>query len=371
MSTGELTTAEGKLDVEAATAALDRFEAKQQATAKAAKPAKAARGKKPEPAPPAPPKVKRPVEAEVMVESRPAVDVTPFVDNTKLPSDLEELVAQQDADAAGESGEDWVEQLSDEHRELATTLGLGAEELRQLSGPEELERHAQLFDQYLYRSARDAEKPAAETPPPVAEAATEPPRGPDGRFAKSETTGYEPSLSTDDYNEDLVQEFAKLSDTLTRRFEARVAELESQLAESRQQAAESQQQQLQALVDTLGQDDLFGKTDGTRTKAQLENRDKLLTAAQVLRNGARGLGQEVAWTPNLLRRALQLEFADQLTAKHRQQWSQQLKQQGQKKLGHSGKRTGLNEQAPWTGEPTKDPVLRQAFYSYLRDNGDM
>jgi hypothetical protein len=372
MSTGELTTSEGKLDVAAATAALDRFEAKQQAAA-AAPPEKAKNGKAAKKSAATAKVPQRPVEAEAMIESRPVVDVTPTVDNTKLPSDLEHMVADQEADAAAQpDGEDWVEQLSPEHQELATMLGLDADQLRELSGPEELERHAKLFDQVLYRSAKEGvpEPEGTDTQQPPAE--SESPRGKDGRFlpTKSETTGYEPSLSTDEYDEGLIQEFAKLSDTLSRRFDARVAELESQLAESRQQAVESQQQQLQTLVDTLGHDDLFGKTDGTRTKSQLANRDKLLTAAQVLRSGARSLGQEVAWTPTLLKRALQLEFSEQLTAQRQQQWAKGIQQQGKKKLGHSGKRVGLNDQAPWTGDPSHDPVLKQAFYSMLQDSGD-
>lgn len=292
-------------------------------------------------------------------------------DEAKPESEKSPPEAEQDTEVEEDGGddEDWVASLSEEQKELADSLGLSEEQLRELSGPEELERHVKLFDQHLYRNAKER----ADTTGTEAETETEktPARAPDGKFvSRDQTTGeYKPSLSTDDYDEGIVTEFGKLSQYVEQLVEQRVAKLESLLEHTQAQAAESQRQQVESLIDSLGYDDLFGKVDGTRNAKQMQQRQKLVDAAIVLREGMRSLGQETAWTPTLMKRALNLEFAEQLAARQQKQRAEKTKQRSRQKLGNSGQRRGLGENAPWSGDATKDPVLLEHYYAALRDSG--
>jgi hypothetical protein len=318
---------DGKLDEEAANKALDEFETSN--------------------SPPA---------------DEPADDTTP----------AEVESGEGEAEVQDEAEEDWAASLSEDMQELVDSLGLSEEEVHEFSGPEELQRHAHLLDRQIVRmgdklrpgdeqdaamlAQEEAEKKLASQ-----ERVGKQARGEDGKFVAE----YSLDLKEEDYDEGIVKEFRKLAG----HFEGRIKSLEGLLRQSESRLRETEQQQYDTLIDTLGHEDLFGNSEKVRTAEQKKNRSRLLQTVDVLRAGFSAMGREVAVTPSLVKRALNQEFAEKLTAKQRRDFTRKVQEQSKRRLAGAGQRASLNDKAPWKGDPVRDPILLEAYESIMREAG--
>ncbi len=261
----------------------------------------------------------------------------------------------------GDSEDDWIAALSADLKELADSLEISEGDLREFSGPEELERHARLHDKHIMRLGRtppeEPDEEPKEEPAPKA-------RGKDGRFQKAEDV-YEPGLSQDEYDPAIVGEFKKVAD----HFGDRIGRLEKMLKASEERVASAERQQRDAIIDTLGHEDLFGAVDKPRSAAQETNRQKLLDSFDVLRAGLVALGKRSNSTPALMRRAFNSEFAEYLSTKHRKSLTKALQKQSSNRLGGGKSQSASLHSKAWTGDPEEDPALIEAYWNAVKESG--
>lgn len=303
------------------------------------------------------------------------VENAPPEENT--PVETDDKSGDDDAVAKDSDDDDWVSSLAEDMQELVASLGLTDDEVREFSGPEELQRHAHLLDKQLIRMG-DKLRPGEEQEAALAsqdpamskmeaqQRVASQQRGDDGRFVKAETEGsYKPSIVADDYDNELVGEFQRIAD----HFENRIKFLEQVVQQTESRAREAELQQLDLMIDSLGYDDLFGNSTKVRSSEHKDNRVKLVETAHVLRAGMESLGRNVTVTPSLLKRALNQEFADQLTKKERQNITKRLQDQQKRRLGVGGRKASQSTQSAWSGDPTKDPGLHEAYWQMARESG--
>ena len=298
-------------------------------------------------------------------------------DSKQTTTDADDATGEGEEAVGENADEDWM--LHDDIRELADSLGVSQEELRDFSGPEELERAARILDRNLMEvgqrikpgEEQDAALVAAEAARAKAEAqerAAARERGDDGKFVKAEEEGYKPEITAEYFDEQIVGEF----DRLGKHYGERVRQLEQQLealsGQLRQDAERREIDSFDAIVDGMGHEDLFGQSADLDGKTK-DNRAKLWEAVDTLRAGLASRGKQGGLTPTLVRRALNLEFADQLSHQQRRSYSQRLQQQAQRKLGAGGHREATGTKRSWKGSPEKDPVLHEAWRELERESG--
>ena len=273
--------------------------------------------------------------------------------------------------------DNWVSR--EDIRELIDSLGLSENDAREFSGPEELERHARFVDrQFMQEGKRLAQqlKPGEEQEAALASqdeaqrrmaaqqrASQQPREG--GKFAKAEEAGDDdPPLNPEYFDEELVSKFNRQAERI-KRLEERIAQADSQQREASHRQMVSA---FDSIVDTLGHEDVFGKSDGLdRDSDHWKNRAKLWEAASVLVAGMASKGKAASLSPALVRRALNQEFADLLSTKNRRSYSERMLKQSGRKLGSGGQRVATGEHRPWNGPPEKDPALHQAYREMEKD----
>ena len=101
----------------------------------------------------------------------------------------------------------------------------------------------------------------------------------------------------------------------------------------------------------------------------MENRVRVRKAFDTIALGMKAQGQSAEITPVSMKRAQNLEFADELNTQHRSSLTQKLKGQAQRKLGGGGQRTTPDKAQPWTGDIEDDPVLVEAYNLADREGG--
>ncbi len=312
---------------------------------------------------------------EVTGDDTETKDEIPAASDDK-PAGGDDETATDDVQAGG--SEDWV--TSDDNRELRESLGLSEEEVREFSGPEELERHATLLDRRFRDAGKQTEeqetalkaKELAQDKLDAQERANKRERDADGKFT-SEDDGYKSGLDPDDFDENVIAEFGRLNEHHEQRYlqqEQRYKQQEERLEqiESRYRDTEDRQinARFDAAVDALDNEELFG----TSAAPNVENRVRVRKAYDIIALGTEGQGQSVEITPVSMKRAQNLEFADELNTQHRTSLSQKLKSQSQRKLGGGGgQRTAPDKNQEWTGEPEDDPVLVDAYNKANREGG--
>lgn len=255
----------------------------------------------------------------------------------------------------GEEGQ--PEWLDENLKAEATAFGIDEKDLAEFTSREELERAMRLFD----RNALDAGRKA------MAEKEKEgSDRDEHGRFAKKEPEaeakeepskdtksegGYEVALDKEVYDEDLVNEFARMRD----HYESRVAALESRFAEA---DAKAEEQRFDSLVDSLGHADLFGKSGKEKPK-ELERRQDLYVQAKAHQLGLEQLGRPAEMDESLINRVARMVFADELGKKD-------LKARTRKVSKQSNGRMGGSATKPHNAtEPLRDEMRR--LYKELED----
>ncbi len=243
----------------------------------------------------------------------------------------DDTAEEGDGDGDSESqAQDW---LDDDLRAEVTAFGIDEKELADFTSRKELERALRIFDKSALEAGRKAmaesEKdklqwhdgkgqPLKKKPEPESEEPKE------GQYEIS-------SEFKEQYGEELVGEFtnlrahyeSQLSD-LEARFEARFADAD----------ARAEDQHIDAVIDSLGHADLFGKT-GKENSKQLERRQDLAVTAKALQIGLGQMGREVDLDESLLNRVARMVFADELDKKTLKARTRKISTQAN---GHMGSR---------------------------------
>ena len=249
-------------------------------------------------------------------------------ENTSVATDDDSGGDDDTAETGDETGDsegqaqDW---LDDDLKAEVAAFGIDEKELADFTSREELERALRIFDKSALEAGRKVmakgkgeESQAKETKP----------------VPKSEPKEGQYEISSEfkeQYGEELVGEFtnlrahyeSQLSD-LEARFEARFAEAD----------ARAEEQHIDAVIDSLGHADLFGKT-GKENSKQLERRQDLAVAAKAQQIGLAQMGREVDLDESLLNRVARMVFAEELGKKDLKARTRKISTQAN---GHMGSR---------------------------------
>ena len=236
--------------------------------------------------------------------------------------------------------------LDDDLKAEVAAYGIEESELADFASREELDRALRLFD----KSAMEAGKKAL-AEQGDAEKAGAPPRNEKGEFVKQEKQpekkpekpegkvgGYEVALSKDVYDEEIVSEFTRMRD----HYESRLEALESRFAES---DARAEQNHFDSLVDSLGHDDLFGKTDKEDPK-QLQRRQELNTAVKAWMLGLAHLGRPANLSSEMVARVARMAFPEELAKRDIKNHTRKISRQSNGRQGGGATRPQ---------EPREDP----------------
>lgn len=237
-------------------------------------------------------------------------------------------------DTANDDGEetgnveanDW---LTDDVKAEAAAYGIEESDLAGFASREELNRALRLFD----KKALDAGRKAAESE-------TAQGRDEKGKFVKREEPKTEPtkeatpkegryqvSLSPEIYDEEIIGEFSRMRD----HYESRLEVLESHFSEMREQ---SEHQKFDALVDSLGHADLFGKT-GQLSDEDFQRRDKLFTELKYYISGRERYGVPTKLDEKTISAVADMVFSKELKKKELKQATRKISKQADGRLGGS------------------------------------
>ena len=232
-------------------------------------------------------------------------------------------------------------------------MGITDEQLSEFTSREELDRALRFLDLGAMKAGKEAL--GSEDQEENGEKRS---RDESGRFKsakkkeeseKDTASSYEVGLDPDVYDEDVVKAFTGLRD----HFDARLEQLEK-AGEAR--ARELVETQFDAIVDSLDQPKLFGKS-GEETKAELANRQKLFDAQHVYSKGLWVLGRNATLNKSLVSRVLNMEFADHLSKQQQKKLTRKISKQSRMRLGAGG----IKSTDKYTGPPEQDPELREMY----------
>lgn len=281
------------------------------------------------------------------------------------PEDEETIPDETDT---GGDGDEW--RTTEDAAEILESLGLTEDDIEDFSDLEELQRHADLVDKQAFiagKAAKDKpgdEQEAAKARLDAQERKAARERDANGRL-KSEEKAYKPGLDPDIQDADVIEEFTKLGSY----HEDRLQQFEAELKEFRNEQVSFRKEQADAafgaMVDTLGETKLLGTSKVPKQRAM----DRLQDAVEVLQAGLAAKGRSAVLTPVLVKRALQLEFADELKKQDRRSLHDKIRNQSKKKLGGGGRGSRSGKQAEWKGAPEDDPVLHAAFKELQAEGG--
>jgi len=345
MSDADLLTEDGKFDVETATQFLDDFEA-----------------------------ANRPVEIE-QPEKPDGKEKTPgrqrdekgrfqaAADENETDASADEGNAEADDTAAGDKagGDEWA--ATDEAKELLSSLEISEDEAREFSGLEELQRHAKLLDKRFYeegKQAAEASLKQGEEEKPAKQEAKE-----TGQDKSDEEAGFKSKLDPDEFDENVIGEFERVGTHVEERiarYEKRLEEMESRYKELIGREA---RKSFDMICDSLDQDKLLGSADSPNREA----RDKLHDAVETFTAGLKARGKPADVTPALVKRALNVEFAEEIEKQRRDSFAKTVRKQSSRKLGGGGTRPADRSDQVWKGDPTRDPVLLAAHAEMEKESG--
>lgn len=238
--------------------------------------------------------------------------------------------ATEDGEDTGDESEG-LEWLTDEVKAEAAAYGIDGSDLSDFASREELERVFKLFDKSALEAGRKAlvkgdDKGAA--------------RNEKGQFVKTEETKTEPpkeespkdgrykvSLNPDIYDDEIIGEFTRMRD----HYESRLEALEAHFTEA---SVIAKERQFDSFVDSLGHEDLFGKTD-KETPEEKQRRGDLLAEVETYILGRQALGRPVEMNASLINRIARSLFSEELSKKELKQRTRKLSKQSDRRLGGS------------------------------------
>jgi hypothetical protein len=134
--------------------------------------------------------------------------------------------------------------------------------------------------------------------------------------------------------------------------------------------AENEIVEFDSAVSSLSRKGTFGD-GGYRDHEQgtkfAKNRERLYDEAVQMADGYRIKGLSVPDVTELVRRADKLAFEKDHDNLNRRKTNNRLRRQSNRRIGGSSSEKSSNVS---TADPTDDPILKEAWDGYMRDNGD-
>ena len=186
----------------------------------------------------------------------------------------------------------------------------------------------------------------------------------------------------DDYDEGLRDAINGLAAEMQTHYDGQL-EVLAQALLSQQEFIGGQQQQAQSAeyrseldsfdesVGGLGNESLFGKSSYenlAQGSAEAQNREQLYDQVLVLASGYQNQGKGVPSMGDLVKQAYHTVFSGEIENQSRKSFNNRLRKQAKRRLGSgsSAKKTSVP-----TDDPVDNPLLKEAFYGFLKDNGDL
>jgi hypothetical protein len=290
---------------------------------------------------------------EIADNDTPLADETPDEDADD-DADGNEDADDDDADEAGDEDREW---LTDDLKSELAALGIGEDKLAEVESREELDRIMSFVDAAVLEAGRKSlgerdPKTGKFTPSKDKEKGGDEPEGEsDG---DEDETEYKVSLNPKIYDDEIIEEFGKFRDHITKLVDRRLAALET--AES-ERAAQAEQAQFDAEIDKLGFDDIFGKT-GKETEKQLANRKKVWDELEVYAAGLASKKRQLPKLDQLVVRVAFATFSDTITKEQQRQLISKARKQDARRLGSS---RGKPSPRKYDGPVDEDPELLDLF----------
>ena len=242
-------------------------------------------------------------------------------------SEAAEVEDQSEKSSNKPSSPKWI---NDDVKAEVAAYGISESDLSDFASREEFNRALRLLDKTALEAGRKAtvETEASKTRDDKGQFVKKEEAKPSNSEEASPKSGrYEITLSKDDYDDGIVDEFTRMRD----HYESRIEKLESL---SMQVNANEEERQYDSYVDSLGHSDLFGKT-GSESQQELERRRDLHVAVKAQLIGLERLGRPAELNSKLIDRVANMVFADELSKKRLKQHTQKISRQSNGRLGGS------------------------------------
>jgi len=251
------------------------------------------------------------------------------------------------------------------------------EDLSEFSTRDELERALSLMDRAAMKAGREAGR-QGDDDDDDGQDDENPERGQDGKFVKQENRGdqkddasqYEIDLDLSEFDEDLGKKVKDALTGLRDHYEGHLKALDERFsaieAESQLRIAEAHEARFDAIVDSLGHADLFGKA-GQENEKQLEARRKLFDEHQIYMAGLKSLGRESEMDHASVDRACRLAFADHISKQERKSLTKQLTKQSNMRMGVGAERPA---EQPFKGPLKHHPDVVRAYKALQESRGE-
>jgi len=266
----------------------------------------------------------------------------PSGDETAQEDSAEDSIDESEGEEKTGETEDDRAWLDDDLKAETAAYGIDETDLADFSSREEVERALRFIDKTALEAGRkavDGEDDETQD------------RDEKGRFQTKETPeseakegGFEITLDTELYDEELVDQLTGMRD----HYESRIAALEAQFAQANEEAEE---REFDVLVDNLGHADLFGKS-GSESKKELQRRQDLFVAAKAQRIGLEQMGRPADLDETFLGRVARMVFADEIGKKDLKNRTRRLSRQSNGRMG------GSAVKAHDSAEPLMDEMRR-------------
>tara|TARA_R100001082_G_scaffold19936_2_gene9721 strand:- start:7096 stop:8061 length:966 start_codon:yes stop_codon:yes gene_type:complete len=187
----------------------------------------------------------------------------------------------------------------------------------------------------------------------------------------------------DDYDEGLRDAINSLAGNIVNNFNNQLGTLQNQISyqqqfvdqayrEQSQQMAQGQLDQFNDAVASLKHKSLFGdkpfqEIDANSSEGQ--NMARLFDQMTVLATGYQQMGQNPPAYKQLVEQAYRALYGNEIDSLNKRRTNDRLRKQAKRRLG--GGATTSKPIAPISEDPVNDPVLKEAFDGYLRENGDI
>ena len=186
----------------------------------------------------------------------------------------------------------------------------------------------------------------------------------------------------EDYDEGLREKIDELAADMQTHYDSQMAVL-AQAVMSQQQFIGGQQQEAQTeryrdeldsfndAVGEIGNNKLFGEIgyqDLGEGSSEAYNREQLYDQVLVLATGYQQQGKQIPDMGSLVNQAYRTAFSSEVDNQSRRSFNDRVRKQAKRRLG-SG--SSANKTSVPTDDPVDNPVLKDAFDGFLKDNGDL
>ncbi len=255
------------------------------------------------------------------------------------------------------------------------------EDLAEFSSRDELDRALGLMDRAALKAGRDAGTKGGEDDQQAgAKAQRGQERGQDGKFVKQkkaeDTTGddaseaFEIDLDLSEFDDGLQDKIKGALTSLRDHYEGRMKALDDRFAaiESDMQAREmaAREAQFDAIVDSIGHADLFGKS-GEETDKQLEARRTLFAELEIYLAGLETLGRKGQMDKATVTRVCRMAFADHISKQEQKNLTKRFMKQSNMRMGVGAERPAEQE---FKGPLTRHPDVLRAYKELREARGD-